>query len=216
LTRPSTIAVDGPAASGKTTVGERLAGKFGYLLFDTGVMYRAVTLIALRRRVEIEIDVRPPDPGTEQLYTIWVDGEDVTFDIRDPAVDAHVSPVSAYRGVREELSRQQRRIGERGKVVMVGRDIGTAVLPDADLKIYLDATIEERARRRLKDSRLRGEHQTYEEILRGLVQRDEIDSNRKYAPLRAAPDAVVIDTTDLSIAQVVDRIETVIEEAYDC
>jgi cytidylate kinase len=229
VTKPSTIALDGPAASGKTTVGERLAAKFGYLLFDTGVMYRAVTLIALRRGVpiedekaiadlarEIEIDVRPPEPGNAHLYTIWVDGEDVTFDIRDPAVDAHVSPVSAYRAVREELTRQQRRIGARGKVVMVGRDIGTVVLPDADLKIYLDATIEERARRRLKDSQLRGEQLTFAEILAGLVQRDEIDSNREYAPLCAAPDAVVIDTTDLSVTEVVDRIEAVIEEAYDC
>jgi cytidylate kinase len=229
LTTPSTIALDGPAASGKTTVGERLATKFGYLLFDTGVMYRAVTLIALRRGVpiedeeaitalarEIEIDVRPPEPGSERLYTIWADGEDVTFEIRDPAVDANVSPVSAYRGVREELTRQQRRIGTRGHVVMVGRDIGTVVLPDADLKIYLDATIEERARRRLKDSELRGERPTLDEILAGLVQRDEIDSNREYAPLCAAPDALVIDTTELSVAQVVDRIEAVIEEAYDC
>jgi cytidylate kinase len=214
LTTPSTIALDGPAASGKTTVGERLAAKFGYLLFDTGVMYRAVTLIALRRGVpiedeeaitalarEIEIDVRPPEPGSERLYTIWADGEDVTFEIRDPAVDANVSPVSAYRGVREELTRQQRRIGTRGHVVMVGRDIGTVVLPDADLKSY---------------SELRGERPTLDEILAGLVQRDEIDSNREYAPLCAAPDALVIDTTELSVAQVVDRIEAVIEEAYDC
>jgi cytidylate kinase len=229
LTKPSTIALDGPAASGKTTVGEQLAAKYGYLLFDTGVMYRAVTLIALRRGIpiedeaaitalahEIEIDVRTPDSGSGRLYTIWADGKDVTFDIRDPAVDAYVSPVSAYRGVREELTRQQRRIGARGQVVMVGRDIGTVVLPDADLKIYLDATIEERARRRLKDSRLRGERLTLEEVLAGLAQRDKIDSSRQYAPLCAAPDAVVIDTTELSVGQVVQRIEAVIEEAYDC
>lgn len=228
MSKPATIALDGPAASGKTTVGERLAAQLGYLLFDTGVMYRAVTLIALRRGVpiedeeaitalaqEIEIDVRPPAPGTLRLATIWVDGEDVTFDIRDPAVDAHVSPVSAYRGVREELTRQQRRIGARGRVVMVGRDIGTVVLPDADLKIYLDATVEERARRRLKDSRLRGEQRTYDEILAGLAQRDEIDSTREVAPLRAAPDAVVIDTTELDVPQVVERIEALIEEIDD-
>ena len=228
MTKPSTIALDGPAASGKTTVGESLAARLGYLLFDTGVMYRAVTLVALRRGVpvedeeaitvlceEIEIDVRPPAPGSAQLYAVWVDGEDITFDLRDPAVDAHVSLVSAYRGVREELSRQQRRIGARGRVVMVGRDIGTVVLPDADLKIYLDATVEERARRRWKDSQLRGEERTFEEILAGLVRRDEIDSNREHAPLRAAPDAMVIDTTELSVPQVVAQIEAMIEEIHD-
>jgi CMP/dCMP kinase len=228
LTLPATIALDGPAASGKTTVGENLAAKLGYLLFDTGVMYRAVTLMALRRGVpvedeeaitalaqEMEIDVRPPAPGSAELYAVWVDGEEITFDLRDPAVDAHVSAVSAYRGVREELSRQQRRIGARGRVVMVGRDIGTVVLPDADLKIYLDATVEERARRRLKDSQLRGEERTFEEILAGLVRRDQIDSHREHAPLRAAPDAIVIDTTEMSVLQVVAQIEALIEEAYD-
>jgi CMP/dCMP kinase len=191
-------------------------------------MYRAVTLMALRRGVpvedeeaitalaqEMEIDVRPPAPGSAELYAVWVDGEEITFDLRDPAVDAHVSAVSAYRGVREELSRQQRRIGARGRVVMVGRDIGTVVLPDADLKIYLDATVEERARRRLKDSQLRGEERTFEEILAGLVRRDQIDSHREHAPLRAAPDAIVIDTTEMSVLQVVAQIEALIEEAYD-
>jgi cytidylate kinase len=220
--------VDGPAASGKSTVGEQLAAELGFLFFDTGVMYRAVTLIALRRGVpivdeeaitalarQIEIDVRAPESGDGQLYSIWADGVEITFEIRDPAVDANVSAVSAYRGVRKELTRQQRRIGSRGQVVMVGRDIGTVVLPDADLKIYLDATVEERARRRLRDSQSRGEERTLEEILAGLEKRDQIDSNREYAPLRAADDAVVIDTTDLSVSQVVDVIEAVIEEDYD-
>jgi cytidylate kinase len=220
LTTPSTIALDGPAASGKTTVGEVLARRLNYLLFDTGVMYRATTLMALRNGVAIEdeaavtalaerleIDVCPPTVDDGRLYTVLADNQDVTHDIRSPRVDAHVSPVSAYPGVRAALTKQQRRIGERGRVVMVGRDIGTVVLPDADLKIYLDATPWERARRRLKDCEARGERTSIEVVLAGVVQRDKIDSGRVHAPLRAAEDAVVIDSTGLSVEQVLARIQ---------
>lgn len=214
------IALDGPAASGKTTVGEKLAKKLGYLLFDTGVMYRAATLMALRRGVPIkdegavtalaerlDIDVLPPTGSDGRLYTVLADGEDVTHDIRSPQVDAFVSPVSAYPGVRKALTEQQRRIGARGRVVMVGRDIGTVVLPGADLKIYLDASPEERARRRLKDMKARGEETSYEQVLAAVLNRDRIDSGREHAPLRPADEAVVIDSTSLTIDQVVARIE---------
>jgi len=214
--------LDGPAASGKTTVGERLARRLDYLFFDTGVMYRAVTLMALRGGIPIEdeaavtglaqvlaIDVWPALPQTAndgRLYTVLVDGQDVTHDIRSPEVDANVSPVSAYPGVRAALTGQQRRIGTRGRVVMVGRDIGTVVLPDADLKIYLDASPQERASRRLLDCQARGEETLLEEVLAAVLRRDEIDSGRKYAPLRAAEDAVVVDSTDLGVDEVLAEI----------
>ena len=220
----STIALDGPAASGKTTVGERLARQLNFLLFDTGVMYRAATLVALRREVPIEdeaaetaqsermvIDVRPPTQDDGRLYTVLADGQDVTYDIRGPEVAANVSLVSAYAGVRAALTGLQRRVGARGRVVMVGRDIGTVVLPDADLKIYLDASPEERARRRLADCQARGEALTYEQVLAAVRRRDELGSGREHAPLRAAEDAVVIDSTDLTVDEVVGRIEVEIE-----
>ncbi|MBC7225542.1 MAG: (d)CMP kinase, partial [Anaerolineae bacterium] len=169
---PSTIAIDGPAASGKSTIGGLLAKELGYLYLDTGVMYRAVTLEALRAGVDIadeeavvalahrlRIEVLPPGPEHRdgRPYTVLADGRDVTWEIRTPEVDAAVSPVSAYPGVREVLTEAQRQIGRRGRVVMVGRDIGTVVLPDADLKIYLDASPEERARRRYLERLDRGE-----------------------------------------------------------
>src|SRR5262245_29639615 len=160
-TRPSIIAIDGPAASGKSTLGLRLAEALGYLFFDTGLMYRAVTWLALQRGMNIreeasvtalaqgmQIDVRPASKSDGRASDVLVDGRDITWETRLPEVDANVSVVAAYRGVRRAMSEQQRRIGRRGRVVMVGRDIGTVVLPEADLKIYLDASTHERARRR--------------------------------------------------------------------
>jgi len=225
MTQPITIALDGPAASGKTTVGERLAQQLNYLLFDTGVMYRAATLMALQRGTCIEdeaavttlakeliIDVQPPTTDDGRLYTVLANGQDVTHDIRSSNVDANVSPVSAYAGVRTALTEQQRRIGARGRVVMVGRDVGTVVLPEADLKIYLDASPEERAHRRLKDCQARGEELTYRQVLAAVLRRDRIDSGREHAPLRPAEDAVVIDSTGLSVEQVLKRIEDADEQ----
>jgi cytidylate kinase len=213
--RPATIAIDGPAASGKSTVGELLAQSLGYLYFDTGVMYRAVTWAALSRDVPIEdeaavtalakklrIDVTPPTAGDGRQYTVLADGVDVTWDIRTPEVNANVSQVSTYPGVRRAMVVQQRRVAARGPVVMVGRDIGTVVLPDADLKLYLDASVEERARRRWQEERARGEETDYEPVLASMRRRDDIDSHREVSPLQAAPDAVVLDTTVLSIDEV--------------
>jgi cytidylate kinase len=221
---PSIIAIDGPAASGKSTIAAALARKLGYLYFDTGVMYRAATWAALDRGVTIsdeaavtkltealQIDVKPPSVDDGRQYDVLCDGVDVTWAIRTPEVDANVSPVSAYPGVRSELTAQQRRIGLRGDVVMVGRDIGTVVLPEAPLKIYLDASAEERARRRLREVQARGDQlQTYESILDNVKRRDAIDSGRAIAPLKAAPDAVVIDSTGLSVDEVVARVEQLI------
>lgn len=223
--KPSTITIDGPAASGKSTIGERLARRLGYLYFDTGVMYRAVTWAALQRGVPIEdeeavtalartlrIDVLPPTVADGRQYTVLTDGEDVTWAIRTPEVDASVSVVSAYRGVREELVRQQRRIAAGGRIVMVGRDIGSVVLPDADLKIYLDATVEERARRRWKERRERGEDVDYEEVLRRMRRRDRIDSSREVSPLLVPDGAAVIDTTHLSVQEVLEQVERLVNE----
>lgn len=214
----SRIAIDGPAASGKSTLAQRLAERLGYLYLDTGVMYRAVTLAALRRGLPVDdekavtdmarslsIDVRTPSIKDGRQYDVLMDGEDVTWAIRAREVDAQVSQVSMYAGVRDSMARRQREIGERGRVVMVGRDIGTVILPKADLKIYLDASVEERARRRHRELSARGESRPFEEILRAMRERDRLDSTRDLAPLRPAPDAVVLDSTGMSIEQVVDR-----------
>jgi cytidylate kinase len=219
---PSIIAIDGPAASGKTTIANRLAEKWGHLFFDTGVMYRAVTWLALHKGIStkneaaiteladlIKINVTPPSIDDGREYDVIADGIDVTWKIRKKKVDSRVSRVSAYPGVREALTRQQRRIGMKGNVIMVGRDIGTVVLPEADLKIYLDASVEERANRRYTQRMDRGENVKLSKILKKLEKRDKIDSTREVAPLRAAEDAVVINTDDLTIDQVVTRIENI-------
>lgn len=223
--KPSTIAIDGPVASGKSTISELLARRLGYLYLDTGAMYRAVTWAALERGISIgdevavtalaeqlRIDITPPTVDDGRQYTVLADGVDVTWAIRTPQVDANVSPVSAYPGVRRALVAQQRRVAAGGRVVMVGRDIGTVVLPDADLKIYLDASVEERARRRWRELRARGEEADYEGVLASMRRRDEIDSHRAVSPLRVAEDAVVVDTTDLSIEEVLAEVERLVEE----
>ena len=220
MPKPSIIAIDGPAASGKSSLGRRLADSLGYLFFDTGVMYRAVTWLAIQRGLamddeaaitslsnQVPIDVRPPSKSDGRACDVLADGADVTWETRRPEVDANVSVVSAYRGVREALASQQRRIGLRGRVVMVGRDIGTVVLPEADLKIYLDASAEQRARRRCDEIIARGGKANYEEILAGVRKRDEIDSTRAHSPLKAAQDAVIIDSDHLNADEVFAKVE---------
>lgn len=216
---PSIIAIDGPAASGKSTLGVRLANALGYLFFDTGVMYRAVTWLALQRDLDLsdeeavtalaektQIDVAPASKSDGRAGDILVDGKDITWETRLPEVEANVSAVSAYRGVRSALSQQQRRIGQRGKVVMVGRDIGTVVLPEADLKIYLDATAEERAKRRYDEIIARGGAADYNEILSKVIERDRIDSTRDVAPLKAAEDAVSLDSDQMNADDVFEKV----------
>ncbi len=217
---PNIIAIDGPAASGKSTLGRRLADSLGYLFFDTGVMYRAVTWGALQRGLEIideaavtnlaetaQIDVRSPSKDDGRACDVLLDGVDITWETRHPEVEANVSPVSAYRGVRQALASQQRRIGLRGRVIMVGRDIGTVVLPEADLKIYLDASAEERARRRYEEILQRGGQADYGQVLAGVRKRDEIDSTRAFSPLRAAEDAVILDSDKLNANEVFTKVE---------
>jgi CMP/dCMP kinase len=220
----STIAIDGPAASGKSTIGALLAEKLGYMYFDTGVMYRAVTCVALSHSIpisdeaaitelaeQVQIDFLPPDVNDGRQYTIRADGRDITWDIRSREVDANVSPISAYAGVRRAMTAQQRRIGLKGRVVMVGRDIGTVVLPEADLKIYLDATEEERAHRRYLERQQRGEQVEYDAVRREIQRRDQIDSSRSVAPLKRADDAIYLDSTGLSVPEVLARTLEIVE-----
>ncbi len=222
--KPSTIAIDGLAASGKSTIGYHLARRLSYLYLDTGVLYRAVTWAALERQIPIEdeeavtqlarqlvIEVLPPTVDDGRQYTVCVDGRDITWEIRSPEVDRAVSPVSAYPGVREALTRQMREIAAQGRVVMVGRDIGTVVIPDADLKLYVVASAEERARRRLLDMQRQGKTVTYEEVLANIRRRDRIDSSRAAAPLRAAEDAISLDTTALSIEAMFHEVERLVD-----
>ncbi len=215
---PSIIAIDGPAASGKSTLGFRLAEVLGYLYFDTGLMYRAVTWLALNRGIDINnesavtrlaedipIEVTAPSLEDGRACDVVVDGHDITWEIRKPEVDANVSVVSAYSGVRQALTTQQRRIGMRGRVVMVGRDIGTVVLPEADLKIYLDASPEERANRRHREIIGRGGRANYADVLGKVRDRDRIDSTRAIAPLKPADDAVILDSDALDTDQVFEK-----------
>ncbi len=222
------ITIDGPAASGKSTLAQRVAQALGYLYFDTGVMYRALTWLALQQGISMQdeetltalaekvpIEVTPPSHADGRAYDVWIGNQDVTWEIRHPKVDAHVSIVSIYPGVRRALSQQQRRIGLRGKVVMVGRDIGTIVLPEAGVKIYLDASLEERARRRFEEMRARGENVIYENVLQSMRKRDRIDSTRQIAPLRPAEDAVRIDSDGKDIEQVFEMVMQIIRSRQE-
>lgn len=215
-TLPRTIAIDGPAASGKSVLAERLADALGYFYLDTGLMYRAVTNQALTQNIPIddadavtqlaqamEINVTPLHNGTKCLVT--VNGRDVSDELQRPEVDRNVSAVSAYAGVRRAMTEQQRRIAERGNIIMAGRDIGTVVLPNAECKIFLTASVEARATRRMKDRLARGQQVTFEQMRDEILKRDAIDSSRSVAPLRAADDAIFLDNSALTIDATVQR-----------
>lgn len=202
MPKPSTIAIDGPAACGKTTVGKLLAKKLGYRFIDTGAMYRALTWEALRLGVDIEDEdalgklaegtkMELPRSGGDGIV---VNGRYINNELRSSEVDFGVSPVAKVAGVRNVLVRNQRLMAKDGRIVMVGRDIGTNVLIDADLKIYLEVSLEEQARRRHKEMVEKGEKAEYKEVLDSLVRRDRIDSKRSVNPLSKADDAHVINT----------------------
>ena len=213
---PDVITIDGPAASGKSTIGLMLAQRLGYLCLDTGSMYRALTLAAMRHGIspddeeavvrlaaDCDLDILPLADETDgRHYTVLLDGIDVTWDLRLPEVDAAVSQISTYPEVRAEMVRRQRVVGRRGRVIMIGRDIGTVVIPDAALKLYITASPEERARRRHLDRLRQGQDDDYETILADVVRRDNIDSSRKHSPLRPAHDAIRIDTTGRTAEEV--------------
>jgi cytidylate kinase len=223
--KPSTIAIDGPAASGKSTLGYHLAKRLSYLYLDTGILYRAVTWAVIKREIPVtdefhvtelsqtlNIKVLAPTSDDGRQYTVLVDGKDVTWGLRSQEVDDNVSPVSAYAGVRAALTARMREIAAQGHVVMVGRDIGTVVIPDADIKLYVTASPEERAHRRHRERITKGDPVDYAEVLENIQLRDEIDSGRQTAPLLAAPDAIILDTTHLTIKQMFIEAERLIDE----
>jgi len=219
------ICIDGPAASGKTTVAKLLADRLGYFYLDTGVLYRSVTWVALQREIpprdgeslgqlatQLLIEVKPAPKGDLRQTIVLADGEDVSLAIRSPRVDAHVSEVSAHQSVRTALIGVQRAIAEKGGVILAGRDAGTVVWPEAEVKVYLTASEEERARRRVDQAAEQGTQLEYAAVLADLRRRDLYDSTRTVAPLRAASDAITLDTTPLSIEQVVDELLRILHE----
>ena len=225
VARPRQIAVDGPAGTGKTTVSFALANELGYLFIDTGAFYRAVTLAALNAGLigadesiiadlaaQVAIRVTADRNHDSRQYTVLLDEQDVTWEIRGQAVEGSVSRISAMAKIREIVTNQQREIARRGEVILVGRDIGTTVLPDADLKLYLDASIETRAERRYRQIIANGGHADVRAIAEELRARDAYDSGRTVSPLRQANDAIYVDTDSLSIDQVVERVKKIIDE----
>lgn len=215
------IAIDGPASAGKSTVAKILASDLNYIYCDTGAMYRVLTLQALRHDVDVEdesklvallkdTDITFEPDGNQQK--VFLNGENVTTDIRQPDVTNAVSAVSAHKGVREELVRRQQVIAEAGGIVMDGRDIGTAVLPDAEVKIFLVASAKERAERRYKENISKGIETPLEVLQKEIEDRDYKDSHREVSPLVQADDAVLLDTTSLSIDEVVGRMKGIIQK----
>lgn len=219
------MAIDGPASSGKSTVAKIIAKRFGYVYCDTGAMYRSVTwaalengidvsdtkqVIDLARRIKITFEPGQPD------QRVFVDGHEVTKDIRTEKIAANVSAVAAIPEVRAQMVEQQRQIAQAGGLVMDGRDIGTTVLPDAQVKVFLVASAHERARRRYEENLQKGlATQSLDELEAAIKLRDQKDSTRKVSPLTQAKDAILIDTTSLTIDQVVDEISALIKKNQD-
>ena len=210
-----TIAIDGPAASGKSTTAKLVAKRLGYLHIDTGAMYRAFTLKVLENRLNINDDhgiVKLMQASTIRLdkvddsIKVLLDDEDVTMNIRTPEITRVVSVISSYQGVREVMVNEQRKMALNGGVVLEGRDIGTVVFPQAELKIFMIANIKERSRRRQKENELVGIKEDIENIIEDIETRDRIDSTRESSPLRKASDAIELDTSNLTIQEQVDFI----------
>ena len=216
--KPQLIAIDGPVAVGKSSVGSLLARRLGYVFFDTGMMYRAFTWKFLKSGISIDDEQQLCQLANTTKFDFvplqgcylspLIDDEDVSSKLLRPEVEEHVSLTSKIAGVRQTLILEQRRLAQRGKVVMAGRDIGTVVLPWAELKIFLTASTEERAKRRYKELLERGENSSLEIVLTDLKKRDEMDIHRTISPLKPAEDAIIIDTENFTLEQVVDKIYT--------
>lgn len=214
--KPQLIAIDGPVAAGKSSVGSLLASKLNFVFFDTGMMYRAFTWKAISLNVSLEdestlsqlaastsFDFTPSQGGN---FSFLVDGQDLSSRLLSSEVEGKVSLISRVAGIRQAMVSKQRMLAQRGRVVMAGRDIGTVVLPWAELKIFLVASVEERANRRYSELLQRGEKADFAAVLAELRKRDEIDSQRAISPLKPAEDAIIIDTERLTLVQVVDRV----------
>jgi len=218
--KPQLIAIDGPVAVGKSSVGLRLAKRLGYIFFDTGMIYRAFTWKVLKSGISAEdahkqkLDELASTTqfdfvaSKEGALSVVVDGEDVSSRLFRPEIEELVAVIAKIAGVRQVMVSQQRKLAQRGKVIMAGRDIGTVVLPWAELKVFLTASTEERAKRRHRELLRRGQNSNLEIVLADLRKRDEMDINRSISPLKPAEDAIVINTENLSLEQVVDKIYT--------
>lgn len=217
MTLPSIIAVDGPAGSGKSTVFFAVAQRLNYLFVDTGAFYRAVTFLALEQQLDLrdvnqllalcqrtQFDMTPERQADGRQFTFLADDRDITLQLNTPDVDRNVSTIAATNEVRICLFDAQRRLAAKGKVIMVGRDITTVVLPDADLKVFITASLEKRAQRRSQQRLGTGEMADYNTILENLRQRDQTDSTREAAPLRQVDEAILLDTTDLTFDEAVE------------
>ena len=214
--KPRLIAIDGPVAVGKTSVGSLLARKLGYVFFDTGMLYRAFTWKVLKSGISENDENKLFHlastskfdfvPSHEGYLSPLVDGEDVSPELLHPEIEKQVSLISKVAGVRQSLVSEQRKLAQRGNVVMAGRDIGTVVLPWAELKIFLTASTEERAKRRYNELLAHGENSSLESVLFELKRRDEMDINRTISPLKPAGDAIIVNTENLSLDKVVEKI----------
>lgn len=211
------IAIDGPAAAGKSTVSKAVAKKLGYTYIDTGAMYRAFTEYCLRKGVDCENEKACVALIPEVEITLYPDGKvmcsgkDVTREIREPRVSGNVSYIASYKDIRLAMVDLQRKMAEEVSVVMDGRDIGTYVLPNADVKIFQIASVEERAMRRFKENQEKGIECTYEDIVADVEKRDRIDSSRAFAPLKPAEDSIELDTSKLTIEESVQAVLDIIK-----
>ncbi len=224
------ITIDGPAAVGKSTMGKLIARELGFLYIDTGAIYRAITWKVLKNNINVNdeniisnlvsntcVTIEKVNcKSLNDYYHIFVDGEDITEEIRNPRIDQNVSQIARLPKIRKQLIYLQRKLAEKGNIVMEGRDIGSVILPQADIKFYFTASEEERIKRRYRELINKGYRMDYEEVKKQIIQRDKIDSKRKYAPLIKAKDAILIDSTEKSIEEAKDNILKIIKKYGEC